>query len=93
MTNRQAELATDRIMPLRVPAPAAAAAIPPPMGPGVPPAAYPANFPATKGALLALSGAAIDNLLTAYLLPVGGGTIAARKNLLAEHLGMRGPIA
>ena len=93
MKNRQAELATDELLPLRMPVAAV-----PPVAPGAapqapaPPAPFPPNFPATRGALLALHGPALDALLVAYNLPIVG-SVVQRKNRLAGLLGMRCPIA
>ena len=77
-------------MPLRMPV---AAGAPPPV-PGAPPplGQYPTNFPATRGDLLALRGAGLNNLLRDYNLSQVG-SVTERINRVAEHLGLSGLIA
>ena len=51
------------------------------------PVPLPANFPATKGALFLLSLQQVNLILDYYQLPLAG-TLANRRDLLAQHLGL-----
>ena len=79
--NRHALNVGDAIYPVALPQPAMPAV-------GAPAAPFlPANFPATKGLLMALDSNGVNALLQAYGLAVTG-TVQQRINRLARHIGM-----